>query len=127
MASILIAEDEIHIIRLLTLWLNRHGHKVTGVCNGAAALEALKRESIDLIICDMNMPVLDGAGLARAVREDMGLELPILVITARCDQASIIKKMEPYGVKLYPKPFVPSQLVADIERELGAVSPGENR
>jgi len=121
MARLLIVEDEAHIVRVLTLWLTRHGHQVLEAPDGASALKVLERESVDLIICDMNMPVLSGAELAREVREGMKLGLPILMVTARCDQGRIAEQLAPYKVKLYPKPFVPSRLVADIERELGAV------
>ena len=120
MAKILMAEDEAHITRLLSLWLGRHGHQMLEAGNGAVALTLLDQERVDLIICDMNMPVLDGAGLVKAVREERGLSMPILMVTARCDQAKLIEEMKPYNVTLYPKPFVPSRLVADIDRLLGA-------
>lgn len=120
MARILMAEDEAHIMRLLSLWLGRHGHQVLEAADGAVALSLLDQQQVDLIICDMNMPVLDGAGLIKAVREERGLDMPILMVTARCDQAKLIKEMKPYNVTLYPKPFVPSRLVADIDRLLSA-------
>ena len=120
MAKILIVEDEVHIARVMAMWLERHGHQVLDVADGAAALELIDREDVDLIISDMNMPGLDGVGLVRAIREERGLQLPILLVTARCDQAKLLEQIEPYNVRLYPKPFVPSRLVADIEGMLAA-------
>jgi len=120
MARILMAEDEAHIARVLSLWLGRKGHQPLEAPNGAVALDILDREQVDLIICDMNMPVLNGADLCRIVREERGLDVPILMITARCDQTRLTEQMAPLGVKLYPKPFVPSRLLADIEKLLGA-------
>ena len=120
MARILMAEDEAHIARLVALWLGRHGHTIFEAPNGAVALELLDRETVDLIICDMNMPVLNGAGLVKAVREERGLDIPIMMVTARCDQAKLVSEMTPYNVTLYPKPFVPSRLVADIDKLLSA-------
>ncbi len=115
MAKILMVEDEVHITRLLSLWLGRHGHQVLEAANGVVALSLLDRERVDLIICDMNMPMLDGAGLVRVVRDERGLNIPIMMVTARCDHAKLIKEMKPYNVTFHPKPFVPSRLVADID------------
>ncbi|MFQ5592051.1 MAG: response regulator transcription factor [Phycisphaerae bacterium] len=118
MARILMAEDEVHIARLLSLWLGRNGHTVIEARDGMIALQLLERENIDLMICDMNMPALNGAGLVKAVREERQMDVPILMVTARCDQTKLIEEMRPYNVVLYPKPFVPSRLVADIDRML---------
>jgi len=82
------------------------------------ALDVLDRETVDLIISDMNMPILDGLGLVKAVRHQLGLKTPILLVTARCDQRSLAVELKPLQVKTCPKPFVPSRLVADIEKLL---------
>ena len=126
MARILIVEDEAHIGRVMSMWLERHGHQILHAADGVMALQVLERENVDLIISDMNMPVLDGLGLIKAVRNERRLEIPFLLVTARCDQSSLARQLEPYNVKLYPKPFVPSRLVADIERALEVKAcPGE--
>lgn len=115
MAKILVVEDEAHICRIMTMWLTRHGHDIVEAANGRMALDLLDHESVDLIISDMNMPILDGLGLAKAVRNERGLTIPILLVTARCDQRALAVQLEPLRVKICPKPFVPSRLVADIE------------
>jgi len=117
--KILIAEDEAHILRVMSMWLTRHGHKVLEAAHGAAALALLRAATVDLIISDMNMPVLNGLDLIRTVRNDLKLDVPILLLTARCDQEQLTERTVPFGVQLYPKPFVPSRLVADIDRLLG--------
>ncbi len=91
MAKILIVEDEAHIARVMAMWLTRQGHTVIETSNGQLALEVLSREAVDLIISDMNMPVLDGLGLATAVRHDLKLVTPIMLVTARCDQQEILE------------------------------------
>lgn len=118
MPRILIAEDEAHVLRVISMWLKRHGYDVLEACNGAIALELLDHDEVDMIISDMNMPVMDGMALVRAVREDRGSKVPYMLLTARCDQEKIAEKLEPYDVHLYPKPFVPSRLVANVERLL---------
>lgn len=121
MARILIAEDEAHIARVMSLWLTRHGHTVIETANGVQALEVLRRESVDVIVSDMNMPEMDGATLVTKVRKELAIDIPILLLTARCDHAQVQQQLLPLGVRLYTKPFVPSRLVADIEELAGAV------
>ena len=120
MARILIAEDEPPIIRLMTMWLTRQGHTVTEARNGAEALEKLDANGADLVVSDMNMPVLDGLGLIRAIREDRRLDMPVVMLSSRCDQASLAQQVGAYNVNLFPKPFTPSRLVEEIDRLLGA-------
>ena len=122
MATILIAADDAHIVRVLSMWLGRHGHEVVTARNGEAALETLDGTSVDLIISDMNMPVLDGVGLAKAVRGKVGATIPIIVLTARCDQERLNEQLAVYGVRVYPKPFLPSQLVVEINQLLGVAA-----
>ena len=122
MPTILIAEDEAHIIRVMSLWLQRHGHDIVEAANGEVALEQLRTRSIDLIISDMNMPRVDGLELVRTVREDLHLDVPFVLLTARCDQDRLAARLEPYQVRIFPKPFVPSRLVADIDRLLGVAA-----
>ena len=123
MAKILIADDDAHIVRVLAMWLKRHGHEVVTAKNGEDALATLSAcagsESVDLIISDMNMPVLDGIGLAKAVRGKVGATIPVIVLTARCDQERLNEQLKSYGVRVYPKPFLPSQLVVEINLLLG--------
>lgn len=118
MAKILIVEDEAHICRVMSMWLTRQGHSVLQTSNGKMALDVLDRETVDIIISDMNMPILDGLGLAKTVRHKLGLKTPILLVTARCDQRALAEELKPLQVKTCPKPFVPSRLVADIEKLL---------
>jgi len=122
MAKILIADDDAHIVGVLSMWLGRHGHEVVTARNGEAALETLDGTSVDLIISDMNMPVLDGVGLAKAVRGKVGATIPIIVLTARCDQERLNEQLAVYGVRVYPKPFLPSQLVVEINQLLGVAT-----
>jgi CheY-like chemotaxis protein len=123
MAKILVADDDAYIVRVLTMWLTRHGHDVYTAANGDAALTTLAQLDVDLIISDMNMPLLDGVGLARAVRERFNRDTPMLVLTARCDQEQLTQRLAEWDVRVYPKPFLPSQLVIEINRLLSARLP----
>jgi len=69
-----------HLIKMLP------GIKITEAVNGADALEKLKLQQVDLILTDMNMPEMDGAGLITAVRNELKRATPIIIITTKGEQ-----------------------------------------
>jgi DNA-binding response OmpR family regulator len=119
MARILIADDDAHIARVMNIWLTRHGHKAICVANGRQALDTVRAQAVDLVITDMNMPELDGLALVKGLREIKGDGLPVIVLSARCDQRELMDALSSYGVAVYPKPFLPSYMVTEIHRMLG--------
>ncbi len=118
MAYILLAEDEPHIIRIMHMWLERHGHDVNDAANGALALAFLRENPVDLLITDMNMPEMDGLQLVHAVRDELKMSMPIILLSARCDQTELLQQSAGLDVNLRAKPFTPSRLVDDISRLL---------
>jgi two-component system, chemotaxis family, chemotaxis protein CheY len=85
---VLVADDSqtMRMFLLFHLFKMLPGVKIVEAVNGADALEKLKRQDVDLILTDMNMPVMDGAGLVSAVREDLKKNTPIIVITTKGEQ-----------------------------------------
>jgi len=82
---VLVADDS-QTMRLLILFhviKMMPGVKITEAVNGADALEKLKQQDVDLILTDMNMPEMDGAGLIEAVRRELKRDTPIIIITTR--------------------------------------------
>ena len=125
MAKILLIEDDVHMLRITSMWLARNGHEIIEACDGAVAQELLLGQSFDMIVSDVNMPKLDGISLVRWLRSEHGSQTPVILLSSRSDQLLIAKEMDPLGVQIHPKPFSPSRLVADIERrleEVGVVS-----
>ena len=93
--------------------------------DGDDALSKVQQHQPDLVLTDLEMPGLNGLELVKAVREERGLEVPFLLLTARCDRDALSRKMAPYGVHLYAKPFAPSRLAADVDRLVGAAAGAE--
>ena len=118
MTRILLVDDDAHVSRIMDMWLARHGYEVVITSNGAEALDVVRAGGIDLIVSDLNMPILDGAEMVRALRDEGRDELPVILLTARCERDSLIKELGPLGVTVYPKPFVPSRLVIEVEQRL---------
>ena len=69
-----------HLIKLLP------GAQLIEAVNGVDALEKLKQQDCDLVLTDMNMPEMDGAGFIRAVRNELKKDMPIIVITTKGEQ-----------------------------------------
>ena len=125
MARILIVDDDPHTVRVMAMWLTRHDHQVLEATNGREGVTALADQAVgavDLIITDMNMPVMDGLEFVAVLRNELMLQAPIIMLSSRCDQPALAAQLEPYSVHLYPKPFVPSRLVAKIDQLLVAAA-----
>ncbi len=122
MPRILIAEDEAAILRVLAMWLTRNGFEVFEARDGVEALAIIDSQPLDVIISDVNMPRLDGLELVRLLREERHAQTPFILLSARSDQERLAEMTSRFGVHLYPKPFVPSRLVADIQTLLAATA-----
>jgi signal transduction histidine kinase/CheY-like chemotaxis protein len=116
-ANILLAEDnEINAVLARAL-IEREGHRLTVVPNGAAAVEVVQEGGFDLVLMDMHMPVLGGIAASRRIRElPKGRDLPIIALTANAlpeDQAACFAA----GMNDFlSKPFEPQALAAIIKK-----------
>lgn len=90
MFNILIVDDQPNIRRLYEYTLEKNGYRPFTAANGEEALAVIDREHIDLVILDVMMPVLDGYGCLKALR-DGGSSVPVLIITAR-DSAEDVRR-----------------------------------
>lgn len=121
MARILVAEDDRHISRVITLWLKRNGHEVVAAENGTKALDLIRELQPDLLVTDVNMPGLDGLDLLEKVRNESLINRQAIVLTSRCDQSEIEARASKLGAMVHPKPFSPTHLVEMIETALNTV------
>ncbi|GMV98401.1 MAG: hypothetical protein AMXMBFR83_27510 [Phycisphaerae bacterium] len=125
MATILVAEDDSHISRVISLWLKRHGHEVITAEDGAKALEIIRSLRPDLLVTDVNMPTMDGLDLLQQVRAEGLLKRPAIVLTSRCDQAEIAVRVASLGAVVHPKPFSPLHLMEAVQASLKAAAQPE--
>ncbi len=120
MPRILIVEDDPHILRILAVWLQRCGHEVGEAANGLVAAERIDAESFDLVVSDVNMPSMDGIALIRWLRHKRVSDVPVILLTSRCDHDVLDEELAQLNVAFHPKPFSPSQLVTQIEELMAA-------
>jgi class 3 adenylate cyclase/CheY-like chemotaxis protein len=119
-AAILVADDEDSMRHVLSLTLRTLGYSnVTEAQNGAVALSALRDRPFDLLITDMQMPVLDGFGLLREIKEDPFLRhLPVIVASGMNEMTAIVRSIELGAEDFLPKPVNPTLLRARVSASL---------
>ncbi len=118
MAVIVLAEDEVHIARVVQLWLTKERHVVYQAGNGRAALQLVRDHRPDLLITDVNMPVMDGIELAVACAAEGLPKVGTIVLTSRCDQKEIRDRLTGMAVVFHPKPFSPTKLTQEVNQLL---------
>ncbi|MBQ8585863.1 MAG: response regulator transcription factor [Butyricicoccus sp.] len=114
MAVILLADDEARIRRLVSDFLKRDGHTILEAADGRQALELIERERIDLAILDVMMPYADGFAVLSAIRARGGERMPVMMLTARAEEADQIAGFDTGADDYVTKPFSPVVLAARV-------------
>jgi two-component system OmpR family response regulator/two-component system alkaline phosphatase synthesis response regulator PhoP len=110
---VLVVEDEPHILELVCLHLRHEGYECEGVADGRHALKLAETDRFDLLVVDVMIPGLDGLSLCRAVRNGQtNRDVPILILTARRDEADKVVGLESGADDYLTKPFGVRELVA---------------
>lgn len=125
MANVLVVEDDVHIKRVVCMWLERQGHEVRGAVNGAQALELIEAEAPDVLITDVNMPGLDGLELLAELEKRGQMPRGVVVLTNRWDHKELGKSLSVPGAHVIPKPFSPTAL-AKLVSDLAATNQVES-
>ena len=117
--KILIAEDEPSLRENLQWMLELEGYEVTAACHGGEALAYAQQARPDLVLTDVMMPVLDGYGLIRALREDSKLAtVPIIMLTAMADHNDVRSAMNLGADDYLTKPCRREELLEAIKARL---------
>ncbi len=116
MATVLIADDEPKIVRLVAAYLEREGHRTLRAGTGRQALDLFRAQRPDLAVLDVMMPELDGIEAARAMLREA--DLPVIFLTARADEADRVAGLELGADDYVVKPFSPRELAARVRSVL---------
>lgn len=114
--TILIAEDDNDIVKLLKLYLESSGYKVFTVDNGLSAFELILKEQIDLAVVDIMMPKMDGYELIKKVREVKNI--PILILSAKNQDTDKVLGLNLGADDYMTKPFSPLEIIARVKANL---------
>lgn len=120
MPHILVADDDLDIARLVSFQLKFHGFDVSLAHDGAAALERAQERKPDVILLDWMMPGMDGLECLTALKADPGLRsIPVILMTARAQQADIDAGVAAGAAAYLIKPFQLDNLLRTIQEAAG--------
>jgi two-component system, sensor histidine kinase and response regulator len=122
MTKILVIEDEFDIRDEVMNWLQFEGYEVVGAANGKIGLDAIYTEQPDLVICDINMPDMDGHQVLIELRSDVTFaQLPFVFLTAATDRTSMRKGMNLGADDYLTKPFSHADIIDTVSARLSKV------
>ena len=116
MAKILVCDDDKDIVEAIDIYLTQEGYEVLKAYDGDEAIKVLKSNEVDLLIIDVMMPRLDGIRATLKIRENMSL--PIIILSAKSEDADKILGLNIGADDYMTKPFNPLELVARVKSQL---------
>ena len=121
MARILLVEDHQEIWDFLSRRLKRRGHEISVAEDGQAGLDQARAEKPELILLDMNLPVMDGWEATRQLKSDgRTAHIPVVALTAH-DGSGELQRATRAGCDWFvPKPCPPDALIAEVRRVLSS-------
>jgi two-component system, OmpR family, phosphate regulon response regulator PhoB len=124
---ILIVEDEVDLVTLLQYNLEKEGFRTINATDGEEALLLAQEQRPSLMLLDWMLPVLSGIEVCRQLRRNAETQsIPIIMLTARSDEADKVRGLNSGADDYLAKPFSPSELVARIQAVLRRANPGMN-
>ena len=122
--TIVAADDEAHILHVLSRKLKNGGYRVVTAMDGEEALELCLSEDPDLLITDYQMPIMSGLELCRALRSHEGARrIPAIMLTARGFDIEPEEMIEAGISAVITKPFSPRALLRRVDEMLGVSEP----
>src|SRR5882724_10548231 len=124
MKRVLLIEDDRDIVELVRYNLEREGFQVAAANDGATGLVQLRKTPPDMLLLDLMLPKLSGLEICRDIRRDQALNrLPILMLTARGEEADRVVGLEMGADDYVTKPFSPRELLARVKALLRRAEP----
>jgi CheY-like chemotaxis protein len=122
-AKILVADDEIYMVRLLELTFKKGGYEIISCRDGQAALALAASVQPQLIVLDVIMPGLDGLGALRQLKENPATKnIPVVVLSAKGHALTKVEAELAGAAMFLAKPFSPNQLLGEVQKILGQPS-----
>jgi DNA-binding response OmpR family regulator len=119
--AVLVVDDEPTVREVVASYLRRDGHDVTEAADGSTAVELVQHQRFDLVVLDMMLPGVNGLDILRRIRQ-MG-DMPVIMLTARAEEADRVAGLELGADDYVVKPFSPRELAARVNGVLRRVAP----
>ena len=116
MAEILVCDDDKEIVEAIEIYLTQEGHHILKAYDGEQAIRVLQNHPVDLLIIDVMMPKMDGIRATLKIREENAL--PIIILSAKSEDADKILGLNVGADDYVTKPFNPLELVARVKSQL---------
>ena len=116
MAEILVCDDDQEIVEAIEIYLTQEGHHILKAYDGEQAIQVMQNNRVDLLIIDVMMPKLDGIRATLKIREKNAL--PIIILSAKSEDADKILGLNVGADDYVTKPFNPLELVARVKSQL---------
>ena len=116
MAEILVCDDDKEIVEAIEIYLTQEGHHILKAYDGEQAIRVLQNHPVELLIIDVMMPKLDGIRATLKIREKNAL--PIIILSAKSEDADKILGLNVGADDYVTKPFNPLELVARVKSQL---------
>lgn len=117
--TILVVDDTAANLQLLESILQEKGYTVRAAISGQMALKAIRHQTPDMILLDINMPNMNGYEVCRALKSDpLWAEIPVIFVSAAVDTADKLRAFEEGGVDYVTKPFQPMEVLARVGTHL---------
>ncbi len=114
--KILVVEDEKKLVKILQGYLEQAGYSVVTAYDGQQAMTAFRHEKPALVLLDLNLPLMDGLDVCRAIRKNSSV--PVIMLTARSEEADRLIGLELGADDYIVKPFSPREVVARVRAVL---------
>ncbi len=116
MATVLIIEDEVELVKVLQLYLEKSGYSVLHSTRGDNGYKLWEQNKPELVIIDLNLPGMDGLDITREIRKKS--DVPIIMLTARVEEMDRLIGLELGADDYISKPFSPREVVARVKAVL---------
>ena len=116
MAEILVCDDDKEIVEAIEIYLTQEGHHILKAYDGEQAIQVLQSNKVNLLIIDVMMPKLDGIRATLKIREENAL--PIIILSAKSEDADKILGLNVGADDYVTKPFNPLELMARVKSQL---------
>ena len=123
--TILVAEDEMIMLKTIELRLKKDGHNIITCQDGREALKKIEELPLDLIITDIMMPFSSGLEIIGAVKKKDGKKIPVIVLSAMGQENVVLEAFQLGADDYITKPFSPNELSMRVKRYTPAVSMNE--